>query len=84
MKKFYVIFTFLFVNISLFIYNGCGDDDPTGPGPSPGSETVTTTISGTVFDESNNPVPGVEVTSGSQNAVTNSTGSFIFSKYNCP
>ena len=50
----------------------------------PGSETVTTTISGTVFDESNNPVSGVEVTSGGQTVLTNSTGSFIFSNITVP
>jgi len=62
--------------------NGCKDD---GTGPvTPSVETVTTTISGTVFDDSGSPLSGVEVKSADQTSVTNSSGVFTFSNIKVP
>ena len=76
MKKNYIIFFFVFVISSLIMYISCSDSG-TDPGPG-GEETVTTTISGSVFDESNAPIVGAEIKSAGQTAVTNASGGFTF------
>lgn len=82
MKKNYTIFFFVFVISSLIMYISCSDSG-TDPGPG-GEETVTTTISGSVFDESNAPIVGAEITSAGQTAVTNASGGFTFSGIKVP
>ena len=82
MKKTYILFLVVTVFIFSAFYNGCSSDS-TGP-EGPVGETVTTTISGTVFDESNTPLAGVEVKSAGQTIMTNSNGGFIFSNIQVP
>jgi hypothetical protein len=82
MKKSYILFFLLFVVSSLIIYISCSDSSTdTGPG---GEETVTTTISGVLFDESNNPVVGAEIKSAGQITTTNASGGFTFSNIKVP
>jgi len=81
MKKSYILFFLLFVISSLFIYSSCSES-VTEPEPEP--TTVTTTISGIVFDESNAPIVGAEIKSANQTAITNSSGGFTFSKIKVP
>ena len=81
MKKNYFLFFLLFVISSLIIYSSCSDS-VTEPEPEP--QSVTTTISGTVFDESNAPIVGAEIKSANQTAITNSSGGFTFSNIRVP
>ena len=81
MKKSYVLFFLLFIISSLIIYISCSDS---GTEPVPDSGTVTTTISGSVFDDSNAPVVGAEIKSAGQTAVTNASGGFTFSSIKVP
>ncbi len=84
MKKTILMVFTLFLISSAVIYYGCKDNS-TNPIPTPtGGETVTTTISGTVLNESNAPVTGAEVTSAGQTTTTNSSGGFIFSGIKVP
>ena len=84
MKKTILIAFSLFLVSSAVIYYGCKDNS-TNPIPTPtGGETVTTTISGTVLNESNAPITGAEVTSAGQTTTTNSSGGFIFSGIKVP
>lgn len=82
MKKYYLV-SFLFaVAVFLFIQSGCSDDST---GPNPTDETkVKTTISGTVLDENNIPISGVEVSCAGQNSITNAQGGFSFSEISVP
>ena len=84
MKKALVLFCISFgLFISTFIFfSGC-EDDSSSPG-TPAAETVTTTISGTIFDQNQSPLIGVEVTAGTNTAITNSVGGFTFSNIQVP
>ena len=83
MKKRYALFFLLFVISSAVIYYGCKSESSTEPVNNNG-ETVTTTISGTVLDESNAPITGVEISSAGQTAITNASGGFTFSNIQVP
>ena len=83
MRKNYALFFLLFVITSVVIYYGCKSDNSTEPIINNG-ETVTTTISGTVLDESNSPIAGVEISSAGQSAITNASGGFTFSNIQVP
>jgi len=83
MRKNYVLFFLFFVISSSIIYYGCKDSS-TDPVGGSGEETVTTTISGAVFDESNTPIVGAEIKSADQIAFTNNSGGFTFSGIKVP
>ena len=82
MKKNHALFFLLFIISSLIVYISCSDSG-TESGP-PDTESVTTTISGTVLDESNAPIVGAEIKSAGQTAVTNASGGFTFSNIKVP
>ena len=82
MRKNYALVFLLFVITSVFIYYGCKSDNSTEPTNNSGN--VTTTISGTILDESNQPIAGVEISSAGKTAVTNALGGFIFSNIQVP
>lgn len=83
MKHFLSFLSIAITFSAFFLYNGCkdGGTDPVDP---PSGQTVTTTISGTVFDQSNNPLAGVEVKSAGQTLLTNNDGGFTFSGISVP
>ena len=83
MKRFYIpIFLALIISTAL-VYYGCKDSS-TNPPTETGGQTVTTSITGTVLDESNAPITGAQVKAGGQTTTTNSTGGFIFSSIQVP
>ena len=82
MKKSHALFFLLFI-ISSFIINISCSDSGTESVP-PDTESVTTTISGTVLDESNAPIVGAEIKSAGQTAVTNASGGFTLSSIKVP
>ncbi len=78
--------TLTFVSVlvlSLFVYYGCKDNS-TNPPTENGGETVTTSISGTVLDDSNAPISGAQIESAGQTTTTNSDGTFMFSGIQVP
>jgi hypothetical protein len=81
MRKSYLFLLILLV--SFLFYNGCKDS---GNDPLPGDDSrlVTTTISGTVLDEFDTPLAGVEVKTADQTVMTNSLGGFSFSNVQVP
>jgi Carboxypeptidase regulatory-like domain len=81
-KRYSLLLPLLLVSI-LFFYNSCKDNS-TNPTNNNGGETVSTTISGTVLDESNTPIVGANVSSAGQTAVTNNSGGFTFSGIQVP
>ena len=83
MKKGFFLFLMTLIISYLFVYNGCKDNG-TSPTPGTGEETVTTTISGSILDESNNPVVGATVISAGQTTTTSNSGGFIFSGIQVP
>jgi hypothetical protein len=82
MRKNYILLFLILIVSSAFIYYGCKSDNTTEPGNN--GETVSTTISGIILDESNAPIVGAEVSSAGQTAITNSSGGFIFSNIKVP
>ncbi len=76
--------TFLsFFILSFLFYYGCKDNS-TNPPVENGGETVATTISGTVLDESNAPVSGAHIESAGETATSNGDGTFLFSGIQVP
>lgn len=82
MKKSYALFFLLFIISSLIIYISCSDSGTESVPPD--TESVTTTISGTVLDEANAPIVGAEIKSAGQTAVTNASGGFTFANIKVP
>src|SRR3954471_24082219 len=70
---------FLLIVFSVFLlaWSGCKKDDDNNNSGKPTSETVTTTISGRIYDEAGNPLSGATVTAGSQSSSTNQWGIYL-------
>ncbi|RKY94173.1 MAG: hypothetical protein DRQ13_08560 [Ignavibacteriae bacterium] len=83
LRKICVLVSMVVLLISILLLTGCKDNS-TNPPVGSGGETVTTTISGTVFDESNAPIVGAEINSAGQMVMTNSSGGFTFSGIQVP
>ncbi len=83
MKKNLILTFVSFLVLSFLVFYGCKDNS-TNPPVENGNETVSTTISGSVLDESNAPVSGALVESAGQTTTTNGNGSFLFSGIQVP
>ncbi len=83
MKRIYILMFLALIISSSLVYYGCKDSS-TNPPTEPGGQTVTTSITGTVLDESNAPITGAQVKAGGQTTTTNSSGGFLFSGIQVP
>lgn len=78
-----LVFSCLSVFVFLsFLQTSCSDSG-TDPGGTD-NETVTMTVSGTVFDETNAPVSGAEVNLAGRTVMTNTNGGFTFASIQVP
>lgn len=82
MKK-KLVLSFLSTLVLLSFFHISCSDSSTDPGGI-GTEKVTMTVSGTVFDEANSPVIGAEVNLAGQTVMTNISGGFTFSNVQVP
>jgi hypothetical protein len=79
-------FTSFFLSIIILLQLGCKKNDdmntdtpqPESPAIADDAVKVTATVTGTVIDENNKPVAGVNVTSGLYTTSTDAMGNFIF------
>jgi hypothetical protein len=62
------------------IFSGCTKNDPNDPNNPPATVMQSAKVSGTVLDISGNPLSGVSVSTGTENATTGGDGTFTFSK----
>ncbi len=83
MKRLYIPIFLTLIISSALVYYGCKDNS-TNPPVETGGQTVTTSITGTVLDESNAPITGAQVKTAGQTTSTNSNGVFIFSGIQVP
>ncbi len=83
MKKNLIMTFASFLVLSSLVYYGCKDNS-TNPPVDNGGETVSSTISGSVLDESNAPVSGALVETAGQTTTTNGDGTFLFSGIQVP
>jgi hypothetical protein len=82
-NTYYFLPFILVVLLSSVLYYGCSKNSSNDP-IIPISETVTTTISGAIFDEFNTPLASVEVKSAGQTVMSNSNGAFTFHNIQVP
>lgn len=75
------IFSFVFISCNKRIDSSAGPVIP-GGGTGIDAERVNATVSGAVFNETNQPVPGATVTCGGKTTQTNSMGIFNFPQVN--
>src|SRR4051812_36840883 len=70
------------ISLAVFFIYSCQKDKPDATSPSGNSNTLRTTVTGIVLDESNAPLNGVTVTAYGQTTTTNQYGTFVLKNLN--
>jgi hypothetical protein len=70
------------ISIAVFFIYSCQKDKPDSTSSSGNSNTLRTTVTGIVLDESNAPLNGVTVTAYGQTTTTNQYGTFVLKNLN--